>query len=97
MGNNKKILLHNVNTYKRNHSVEYFGDVEKSKVQRDKMKLRKVENEIKKALPAGGKSNITDEEIDYLEEAVHASQKARGGVNTHNKRYKNLSRHEDFQ
>jgi hypothetical protein len=47
MGSQKKILLKKVNTYKKNHSGEYFEDSERSKVKRDKMKLIKLNNDAK--------------------------------------------------
>jgi energy-coupling factor transporter ATP-binding protein EcfA2 len=63
MGSQKKILLKKVNTYKKNHSGEYFGDSERSKVKRDKMKLKygeKMKDFIFIIGPSGvGKSTLS--------------------------------------
>jgi hypothetical protein len=71
MGSHKKILSKKVNTYNKNHSGEYFGDSESSKVKRDKMKLIKLNNDaknrVKRLLPPDMSTN-PDEDLDFYEE-----------------------------
>ena len=81
-------------SYKRNHSGNYFRDNEESKVKRDKLYVKKVEKQIKKVANMG--ADISDEDIEQYENMLFKEKKVRGNFKTHNKRFKSLSRNDDF-
>lgn len=81
-------------SYKRNHSEDYFSDNEESKVKRDKLNLKKVEKQILKT--ANITEDISDEDIEEYENTLFQEKIARGSVKTHSKRFKALSKIDDF-
>lgn len=81
-------------SYKRNHSEDYFRDNEESKVKRDKLYMKKVERQMQKAAEITGYAS--DEEIEEYEIMLFKEKKARGSVKTHSKRFKILSEIVDF-
>ena len=81
-------------SYKRNHSEDYFRDNEESKVKRDKLYVKKVEKQIQKEANITG--DISDEDIDEYKNMLFKEKRARGSVKTHDKRFKALSKIDDF-
>jgi hypothetical protein len=90
-----KLLEKKVSTYKRNHKGDSFGDVERSKVKRDKISLNKSQKAIEYSIKAVT-NTLSDEIADEYEELLYQEKRARGSVKTHGKRLKELSKHEDF-
>lgn len=93
---NRRSIDKQVATYKRNHGGSDFGDVERSKIERDKLSAMKAQKSVEMAMPKEF-SSITDEDMDAYENASYEEKKARGNAKTHQSRYKKLTQHDEFQ
>lgn len=93
---NRKTIGKQIETYQRNHKGSDFGDVERSKVERDKMSAAKAQKSVERALPTD-LCCITDEDMVAYENASYEQKKVRGNAKTHQNRYQSLSQHDEFQ
>lgn len=91
----EKIIKKHIATYKRNHKGSDLGDVERSKVERDKLRVVKAQKLVQQVIPKDYTST-TDEDMDAYQNALHTEKKAQRTAKTHQERYKKLSQDDDF-
>ncbi len=84
-------------TYKRNHKGENFEDSEKSKIFKEKNKVKDLEKRAKKILSAMSATTDDDSLIDEFDKISLEAKKVAGNSNSHKTRLKELQKNDDFR